>query len=104
MDDDSNVSTTSVQISKTVEATIDSLDMMTGLDKEDHEAIWKSRTKMAWVALWGIILPTIFIILAVHSPDIIEKLGVLMSWYYLALASIVGAYFGFKAWAAIKGK
>jgi uncharacterized integral membrane protein len=99
-----NDTTTTVSIAKTVEATIDNIDLMTGLDKEDHEAVWKSRTKMAWVALWGIILPTIFIILCVNSPDLVEKLGVLMSWYYLALASVVGAYFGFKAWSSIKGK
>jgi len=80
------------------------IDSLTGLDKEDHEQVWRSRTKMAWIALWAIILPTMYIVLKVSNPEIIEKLGVMLSWYYLALASIVGAYFGFKAWASIQGK
>jgi hypothetical protein len=58
---------------------------------------------MAWVSLWGIIVPTIFIILKIHDPTLLEKIGNMMSWYYVSLASIVGAYVGFTAWASIKG-
>lgn len=80
------------------------VDSLSGLDKDDQEEVWSSRGKMSWVALWGMILPTIYIITMITNIDLIDKLGVLMSWYYLSLASIVGAYFGFKSWAQIKGK
>ncbi len=80
------------------------IDSLTGLDKEDHEQVWRSRTKMAWCALWAVILPTIYIIMRVNNTEVIDKLGVMMSWYYLSLASIVGAYFGFRSWSSIQGK
>jgi uncharacterized membrane protein len=75
-----------------------------GLTVQEKDDLWSSRRKMAWVSLWGIILPTIFIIVGIHDPTLIDKIADLMSWYYLALASIVGAYCGFKAWASIKGR
>lgn len=92
------------QIEDGISKAIDTVDAITGLDKEDHEALWKSRTKMTWVALWSIIIPTLYVILRVSNTEVIEKLGVMMSWYYLALASIVGAYFGFRSWSTIQGK
>lgn len=91
-------------VSQGISSGIEQLDSITGLDKEDHEAVWRSRTKMTWVALWSIILPTLYIILCVRSSDVLDKLGIMMSWYYLALASVVGAYYGFKTYATIKGK
>jgi hypothetical protein len=66
--------------------------------------VWTSRRKMAWVSLLGIILPTCAIILGVHDIGVLDKLADLMSWYYLGLSSIVGAFFGFSAWASIKGR
>lgn len=92
------------EMSTAVSTAMDTIDSLTGLDKEDHEQVWRSRTKMAWISLWAIIIPTMYIIFRVKDANIIEKLGIMMSWYYLALASIVGAYFGFKAWASIQGK
>lgn len=80
------------------------IDNIASLDKDDKSEVWNSRGKMSWVALWGMILPTIYIITMITNVDLIDKLGVLMSWYYLSLASIVGAYFGFKSWSQIKGK
>lgn len=74
-----------------------------GLDDNMKDEIWVSRRRMAWVSLWGIIVPTAYIILRVSDVHILEELANLMSWYYLALASIIGAYFGFKSWAQIKG-
>lgn len=74
------------------------------LSKKATEDLWSSRRKMAWVSLTAIIVPTIYILLTVTDPSLMDKTGTLMSWYYLALASIVGAYFGFKAWATIRGR
>jgi hypothetical protein len=73
------------------------------LDTKSKDDLWSSRRKMAWVSLWGIIIPTIFVILRIHDPAMVEKIGNMMSWYYLSLASIIGAYFGFKAWSTVKG-
>lgn len=75
-----------------------------GLDPRDTNIMWSSRRKMAWVSLWGIIIPTIVIIFWIKDVNVLDKMADLMSWYYLALASIVGAYMGFKSWAIIKGR
>jgi hypothetical protein len=74
------------------------------LGVEVTNELWSSRRRMAWVSLWAIILPTILILFKVHEAEMMGKISDLMSWYYLALASIVGSYFGFKAWATIKGR
>lgn len=71
---------------------------------EMKDELWKSRRRMAWVSLWAIIIPTCYVILRINNVDVLNQIADLMSWYYLALASIVGAYFGFKSWAQIKGR
>lgn len=78
--------------------------MENGLTTNMKDELWSSRRRMAWVSLWGIIVPTVFIILRINDVHILQQLSDLMSWYYLALASIVGAYFGFKTWATISGR
>lgn len=67
-------------------------------------SVWSARRKMAWVSLWGIIIPTAFVLLRVTNVQLLDKFAELLSWYYLSLASIVGAFFGFTAWASIKGR
>lgn len=74
------------------------------LTTEGAEEIWDGRRRMAWLALVAIILPTLYIIGFVVDVSVIRELGVLMSWFYLALASIVCSYFGFTTWSSIKGK
>lgn len=71
---------------------------------QDASEIWDGRRRMAWVALLAIILPTLYIIGFVVDVAVIKELATLMSWFYLALASIVCAFFGFSSWASIKGK
>lgn len=73
-------------------------------DNKMRNELWSSRRKMAWVSLWGIIIPTCAILLGIRDPDVLDKVADLMSWYYLALASVIGAYVGFKSWATIKGR
>lgn len=75
-----------------------------GLTVKTKNEMWSSRRQMAWVSLFGIIIPTIFIIFYVTDTGLMDKIADLMSWYYIALASIVGAYMGFKSWATIRGR
>lgn len=74
------------------------------LDSKQVEEIWDGRRHIAWIALWAMIIPTLYIIGWVANVDLLDKMGDLMSWFYLAMASIVCAYFGFTSWASIKGK
>lgn len=74
------------------------------ISTKEADEIWDGRRKMAWVALFAIIIPTLYIIGFITNVELIHELADLMSWFYLALASIVCAYFGFKSWSTIKGR
>ena len=82
--------------------TTDTIDSK--LTSTQAEEIWDGRRRMAWVAILSLIIPTLYIIGFVTNVDLMDKMGDLMSWYYLALASVVCAYFGFRSWSSIKGK
>lgn len=74
------------------------------LDSRQVEEIWDGRRRIAWVALIAMIVPTFYIIGWVSAVPLIAQFAELLTWFYLAMASIVCAYFGFSSWANIKGK
>ena len=84
---------------KNTSSTIDSK-----LTSKSADEIWDGRRRMAWVALFAIIIPTLYIVGFVTNIELIHELADLMSWFYLALASVVCAYFGFTTWSSIKGR
>lgn len=60
---------------------------------------WKGRRRMAWVALFAVIVVTSLAIF--YIP--IERLTVLtdiIMWFFVTMGSIIGAYMGFTAWWA----
>jgi hypothetical protein len=61
----------------------------------------RSQRKMAWVALFSMVVVTIlaFFALPVHR---LGPLELVIIWFYGAMSTIVCAYFGFKTWADIK--
>ena len=64
---------------------------------------WKNRRRMAWVSLISMIVLTFFIFFTdAISIEKIKVLGEVITWYYFASASIVGAYMGFTTWASRK--
>lgn len=74
------------------------------LDARQIEEIWDGRRRIAWVALIAMILPTFYVIGFIPDPMLVDKVGELLTWFYLSMASIVCAYYGFSSWASIKGK
>lgn len=62
--------------------------------------LWRNRRRMAWGAFVSIIVVTILCFFVVD----IERLKVLetvVTWFYMAMASIVGAYMGFATYASV---
>lgn len=62
---------------------------------------WKSRRQMTWLALIAMIAVTLLLMYTIP----VGKLGALelvIIWFYGAMTSIVGAYFGFRTWANVK--
>jgi hypothetical protein len=62
---------------------------------------WRNRRRMAWMSLLCMFVLTYFIIFTDIVP--IARLTVLkevITWFYFACISVVGAYMGFTTWAS----
>ena len=64
---------------------------------------WKNRRRMAWLAFLSMIAFTALCFFWV-DPDRLAKLDTIITWYYMAAASIVGAYMGFSTYASVSGQ
>jgi hypothetical protein len=64
---------------------------------------WKNRERMAYIALFSMIIATAALY---FIPDTkrIEQLAIALTWFYGAMGGIVAAFSGFRAWEAVKGK
>ena len=67
-----------------------------------EERRWKNRRRMAWLSLISMVLVTVVLLFAPISIERIKTLSETIEWYYLSMASIVGAYMGFTTWASKK--
>tara|TARA_Y100000310_G_scaffold115139_1_gene113673 strand:- start:1082 stop:1318 length:237 start_codon:yes stop_codon:yes gene_type:complete len=76
-------------------------DEPTLTENGDGKVRWTNRRRMAWLALSSIIVVTglAFFVLPI---DRLDKLADVITWFYLSMASIVGAYMGLSTWAAKK--
>ncbi len=79
-----------------------------GYNKEQKDAIdptepgrWKNRRRMAWLSLFSILAFTVALLFFVDS-DRLSAIEEASTWFYMSMASIVGAYMGFSTWAAKK--
>jgi hypothetical protein len=61
---------------------------------------WKNRRRMAWLAMWAMVLATLAMFTVVPETKI-EKLDEIVSWFMMAMASIVGTYIGTATWAQV---
>ncbi|MCF8019851.1 MAG: hypothetical protein K9L62_10635 [Vallitaleaceae bacterium] len=85
-------------------------DITTDLDFKEKEnelerKKWRGRRKMAWVSLISMILITLIILFTDLCPE--SRLTILdevITWFYFACASVIGAYMGATTYAHIKRK
>lgn len=82
----------------TREERINSLDDATKLDLELREEKADAHRRMAWVALFSMIIFTIVLFSPMLSDSRVEALADLLGLFYIAQAGIVGAYMGVTAW------
>ena len=62
----------------------------------------ESQEKMAWIALFGIILFTAFLFSSYIEIDKVDKIGEFIGMFYITLAGVVATYMGTQAWAMRK--
>lgn len=66
----------------------------------NHPGRWKHRRRMAYVALYSMLISTSYVFGPWVPVERLEHLSDVISWFYFAMASIVGAYMGFATWSA----
>ena len=73
------------------------------IDRADLSSYtWKNRRRMAWGAFVSILIVTGACLFYVEETRL-ERLETVVTWFYMAMASIVGAYMGFATYASVKG-
>ena len=90
------------KIEKKIEDHIDNMEMSVDVSAATHIP-WTDRTRMTWVALISVIILHVALFF-ISDPNRIDKLGVALSWFTLAMMSIVMTFFGVKAWAGVRGR
>jgi hypothetical protein len=60
----------------------------------DPSTQWKNRRRMAWIALFAMLV-TICVLFFSIEESRIEKLSDIITWFFISMSSIVGAYMGF---------
>jgi hypothetical protein len=70
---------------------------------EIERSKWKSRRQMAWVSLFSMIIVTglCMFLVPIEKMKVIEEM---ISWFFIAMASVIGAYMGFTTWSSISKK
>lgn len=60
---------------------------------------WKNRRRMAWISLGAIIAVTGILLFGPIENERLKILSDPITWFYFAMASIIGAYMGFTSYA-----
>lgn len=76
----------------------------TTTDDPNHPMRWKHRRRMAYIALFSMLVLTAYAVSPWIEIARLEKLSDIIEWFYFAMASIVGAYMGFATWSAKTGR
>jgi hypothetical protein len=61
-----------------------------------------AQRRMAWVAIWSMIVFTIILFSPIVSDTRVNALADLLGLFYIAQAGIVGAFMGVSAWMSRK--
>jgi polyferredoxin len=60
---------------------------------------WKHRRRLAYLAMSSMIAVTTVVLTPLVAETRVQTASDALSWFYFAMASIVGAYVGFATWA-----
>ena len=72
-------------------------------DFEDpnHPSRWKHRRRMAYMAMYSILVVTIYVLGPWLSVERITALDSIIEWFYLSMVTVVGSYMGFASISAV---
>ena len=61
-----------------------------------------AQRRMAWVAIWSMIVFTVVLFSPIVSDQRVQALADLLGLFYIAQAGVVGAFMGISAWMSRK--
>ena len=64
---------------------------------------WRNRRRMAWTSMVSMLLLMIILLFGPLPESRILALKEPLTWFFFAMASVIGAYMGFTTWASKKG-
>ena len=69
------------------------------VELQNNKDRWKNRRKMAWTSLISMICITLILLTSFVPETRLKILTDIITWYFFASASVIGAYMGFTTWA-----
>ena len=72
------------------------------IELELREEKSETQKKMAWIAMWSMIVFTLGLFLPIFQDSRINALADILGLFYIAQAGVVGAYMGVTAWMSRK--
>lgn len=72
------------------------------MEAKTAQTRFKNRRRMGWLAIGSMVAFTGILLTPIVDVERIQALDEVFSVFYLAMASIVGAYMGFTTWASKK--
>ena len=79
---------------------IDHDDKISKVEVNIAEDKFKNRRRMAWLALYSMVVFTAILLSPLITDDRIKALDNVFGMFYIAMASVIGAYMGFTTWAS----
>lgn len=78
---------------------LDNDGVISDMEMNTAQTKFQNRRRMAWLSMISMVIFTAILLSPFISNEKIKALDEVFSMFYLAMASIVGAYMGFTTWA-----
>ena len=75
---------------------IATLEKLAEVERQDRKQ--QAQRRMAWVAMWSMVVFTVVLFSPVISDSRVSALADLLGLFYIAQAGVVGAFMGMSAW------
>ena len=75
---------------------IAAVEKLAEVERQDRKQ--QAQRRMAWVAIWSMVVFTVVLFSPVISDSRVSALADLLGLFYIAQAGVVGAFMGMSAW------
>ena len=79
---------------------IEDMEKIQEIERDNRKQ--SAQRRMAWVAIWSMIVFTVVLFSPIVSDSRVNALADLLGLFYIAQAGVVGAFMGVSAWMSKK--